>query len=246
MKRLVVLVCGERGALPWLDGSQKPVNKTSKWLSCESREPFKVLFMDKKELLLKCVQSYTELISVRYHFVLGKAGKIREFDLTFDKSDCYHLMGLHYLADRKDRRGRNIIFDNLVNSEIIRKYYATSQYWTDEITDRIVCTSNLKEILENDNCVFRYNPKKLEFYSRIRAEYLVDYEPIVKNDQTLSLYLFIDKRDSSEERYCKSVFTKSDKDYSERQEKWTVLYKDKEDLLSGTKSVIYQKESYSR
>ena len=201
-----------------------------------------------EEQLLECVQKFNQLLYTRYHLVLGRARRSVEFTVTFDKTDCHHLMGIHYLADRNDKRGRNIIFDDLLHSAESRRYFASSEYWNDELSDRVFCTTNLENILDDDSTVFRYHHKKLQFFSKIQAKYLVDYSHSDADHSDIpDLYLFLDKRKDSDERYCKSVFAKgTNRDYSERQERWTVLFKEKENIVSGEKTILYQHKSYIR
>ena len=83
-------------------------------------------------------------------------------------------MGLHYLEDRRDNRGRNYIFDELLSSEDARKHVASSSCIDDNVRDRILFTGMLEKLLDDNSTVFHYNHKRLQFYSRIEAEYLLD------------------------------------------------------------------------
>ena len=200
-----------------------------------------------KEKLFECVQAFSALLDIRYHIVLGRAGKTAEFVISFDKADCYHLMGIHYLQDRTDRRGRNTIFDELLSSEEIRDYYATSDFWTDELVERILCTTSIEKILDDENTVFRYSQRRLQFFSKISAEYRMEYSgDRLEGSDISDTYLFIDKRSGSDDRYCKSVFAKGDRDYTRGQTKWTLLYKEKEHVSSNKVEILYQHKSYRR
>ena len=190
--------------------------------------------------LLECVKSFQHLLDIRYHIVLGRAGKHMHFDLTFDLADCHHLMGLHYLVDRHDRRSRTKIITQLINSEKFRKHIASSDYWDESLKNRLACTKLLESYLDDNNTVFRYNPKRYRFYSHIKAEYLLDQ---VLNET--EVYLFIDKRADSEDRFCRSIFPKADVDYTEGQAKWTLLYKSKEHISSGKTDLLYKLDSYT-
>ena len=65
------------------------------------------------ELLLECVQKYNTLIGTQYEIHIGHCGKLENFKLSLYKEDCHHLMGLHHLKDRSDRKSRSRIFDEL-------------------------------------------------------------------------------------------------------------------------------------
>lgn len=196
------------------------------------------------EIILDCVQSFSNLLSIRYGLVLGKAGKQHAFDLTFRKDDLHHLMGLHYLLDRPDRRSRTRIFEDLISSESYREHIASSDFWSTELESRVACTFLLESIIDDNHTIFRYNHKILRFYSRIRAEYLMSNSGIsIASDPNAEIYLFLDKRNDCEERFCKSVFPKGELDYTDRQSVWTLLYKVKyhED---GSAVVLYRHNSY--
>lgn len=49
-----------------------------------------------------CVDSFTSLLDTEYHFILGRKGEAVSLKVTFDKKDCFHLMGLQYLTDRPE------------------------------------------------------------------------------------------------------------------------------------------------
>lgn len=85
------------------------------------------------KMLLDCATAFYKLIGTKYHIVLGKSGKSISFDLTFSRYDCHHLMGIHYLTDRPDRRSRARIFDDILNSDTYRQHLATSDFWNEKI-----------------------------------------------------------------------------------------------------------------
>ncbi|MBR1477535.1 MAG: hypothetical protein IJ608_06200 [Lachnospiraceae bacterium] len=191
-----------------------------------------------EDSILECLTSFCKLLDTRYTIHLGRAGKNLSFDIGFDKQDCYHLMGLHYLQDRRDNRGRNYIFDELLSSADARNHIASSSFIDDNVRDRILFTGMLEKLLDDNSTVFRYNRKRLQFFSQIEAEYLLD-----NIAQGQEVYLFLDKREDSEDRFCRSIFPKTNRDYSFGQARWTLLYK-KKYLPDGTESVLYHNKNY--
>ena len=77
---------------------------------------------------------------------------------------------------------------------------------------------SLPQILESDFTIYDFSPKKLSFYSTIKAKYLLYSEETGEG-----VFLFLDK--DSGAYYCKSVFCKDMSDYRENQSRWTVLKK---------------------
>ncbi|MCR5338350.1 MAG: hypothetical protein K6E75_07315 [Lachnospiraceae bacterium] len=205
------------------------------------------------DTLLKCVLSFQELIGTRYIIHLGRSGKHVSFEIKIEKEDCHHLMGIHYLTDRPDRRSREKIFDDIVSSEEYRNWLISSEMWTDELEDRVLCTALLSDLLDDNATIIRYNPKRLSFYSRIKAEYLFTHKDFVftnisevqkTDEQTADIYLFIDKKEDSDLRFCKSIFPKKNHDYTEYQAVWTLLYKEKI-KPDGTDNILYCHNNYN-
>ena len=63
--------------------------------------------------VVDCVSSFIPLLSTEYEIVLGRKNVAVKLIITFDKKDCFHLMGLQYLTDRPElRRDRGKIFDD--------------------------------------------------------------------------------------------------------------------------------------
>ena len=59
----------------------------------------------------------------------------------------------------------------------------------------------------------------------------------------MDVYLFLDKRSDSDERYCKSIFPRTNHDYEAGQAVWTLLYKEK--IVNGVSTVLYQHRGYT-
>ncbi|WP_442950773.1 PBECR4 domain-containing protein [Oribacterium sp. WCC10] len=129
-------------------------------------------------MLLRCAESFLNLIDTKYIIHIGRSGKLIKIQLTFDKEDAHHLMGLHYLSDRYDPRNRAKIFKDILHSPEYLKKLSSSVHWTPYLENRVICTSFLSEIIENNRTVIRYNPKRHHFHSKISAEYLLS----CKND----------------------------------------------------------------
>ena len=71
--------------------------------------------------VVDCVSSFIPLLSTDYEMVLGRKNVVVKLIITFDKKDCFHLMGLQYLTDRPElRRDRGKIFDE-IQKGIIKK-----------------------------------------------------------------------------------------------------------------------------
>lgn len=69
--------------------------------------------------VLDCINAFIPLLSTEYELVLGRKGVSVTLKISFDKKDCFHLMGLQYLADRLElSRDRGKVFDEISDGTI--------------------------------------------------------------------------------------------------------------------------------
>ena len=142
--------------------------------------------------VVDCVSSFIPLLSTEYEIVLGRKNVAVKLIITFDKKDCFHLMGLQYLTDRPElRRDRGKIFDEIQNGIIKRENIESSDFYH-KIQDRVHFLPLLEKMLDSNDTVFKYN-KKANVYSMIKADYLMKNHMEGKN-----LFLFLSNaRDDS-------------------------------------------------
>ena len=69
--------------------------------------------------VLDCINAFIPLLTTEYELVLGRKGVAVTLRLSFDKKDCFHLMGLQYLIDRPElSRDRGKVFDGIADKTI--------------------------------------------------------------------------------------------------------------------------------
>lgn len=153
--------------------------------------------------VVDCVSSFIPLLSTEYEIVLGRKNVAVKLIITFDKKDCFHLMGLQYLTDRPElRRDRGKIFDEIQKGIIKRENIESSDFYH-KIQDRVHFLPLLEKMLDSNDTVFKYN-KKANVYSMIEADYLMKNHMEGKN-----LFLFLSNaRDDS--YFCRSFFSRGE------------------------------------
>ena len=160
--------------------------------------------------VVDCVSSFVPLLSTEYEIVLGRKNVAVKLTITFDKKDCFHLMGLQYLTDRPElRRDRGKIFDEIQDGIIKRENIESSDFYH-EIQDRVHFLPLLEKILDSNDTVFKYN-KKANIYSMIEADYLMKNH---MEGKILFLFLSKAKKDSY---FCRSFFPEGKMDYAKNQ-----------------------------
>lgn len=174
-----------------------------------------------------CAQAFASLLNIKYHFLLGRKGKISEFSLCFSETEFHHLIGLHKLHDLHiSRENRARVFYDILEGKIPLSNLNKSRYFP-IIQKRVDPLTHLEEILDSNRFVFRYNTNRQAF-SRIKAEYLLS-TPYGNTD----IYLFLDQNPNQNWFFCRSFFPKEGKDYTEGQPILTLLQKQKTDCSTG-------------
>ena len=181
-----------------------------------------------------CVDSFVSLLDTEYRLTLGRKGEAVSLNITFDKKDCFHLMGLQYLTDRPElSRDRGKIFDE-IKARVLTKEQIESSDLYEQIIDRIDLLPFLEDLFDSNDTVFKYNEKKNSF-SMIKANYLMKNRLADKN-----VFIFLSK--SKDDTYfCRSFFPEANRDYTKNQASWTLLYKEKMKRSTGQKVVLYDR-----
>ena len=178
-----------------------------------------------------CVDSFASLLDTEYQLILGRKGEAVSLKITFDKKDCFHLMGLQYLTDRPElSRDRGKIFDE-IKLRVLTKEQIESSDLYEQITDRVDLLPFLEDLFDSNDTVFKYNEKKNSF-SMIKADYLMKNRVVDKN-----VFIFLSKG-KDDTYFCRSFFPETNRDYTKNQASWTLLYKEKMKRSTGQKVVL--------
>ena len=181
-----------------------------------------------------CVNAFLPLLNTEYEIILGRKGVAVTLRISFDKKDCFHLMGLQYLIDRPElNRDRGKVFDEIVAGKITTEQVESSDFYR-KIEERVHFLPLLEQLLDSNDTVFKYN-KKANLYSMIDADYLMKNKMKERN-----LYLFL-SHDIDDRYFCRSFFPEEKKDYTKNQASWTLLYKKKCNLSTGEEIVLYDR-----
>lgn len=181
------------------------------------------------DLIKACAQAFQSLLTYEYHFVIGRKGKLKEFYLRFDKADFHHLLGLHKLKDiAQIQQGmREKIFNQILRGEITGELVRKSSFYH-QMKDRIIPLIGLEKMLDGNNMIFRYNEKTQKF-SVIKADYLLE-----GTANAIPAFLFLGKRNADEkEQMCRTFFRIGAVDYTQGQPQYTLLKKEKRNLVTG-------------
>jgi len=184
--------------------------------------------------IFDCVTAFLPLLNTEYEIVVGRKGVAATLRITFNKKDCFHLMGLQYLADRPElNRDRGKIFDEIVAGKITTGQVESSDFYK-KIEERVHFLPLLEKLLDSNDTIFKYN-QKANAYSMIAADYLMQ-----NNMENRSLYLFL-SQGTEKQYFCKSFFPETKMDYTKNQASWTLLFKKKINLDTHEEIVLYDR-----
>lgn len=189
--------------------------------------------MDK---LQERAEAFRKLLRYEYKIKLGRKGKLTELTIDFERSDFFHLIGLHKLTDIVNGRfGTDKIFKDCLNGNISYDMILKSEFFY-KLGNRFEYFNRIEEMLDSNDIIFKCNTNSMRKYSRIIADF--ELKNVYEN---LIFYLFIEKRAKSTNQYCKSFIHDNIVDYTYKQTKMTLLYKEKINKQTGEHVVQYNK-----
>ncbi|MCM1328919.1 MAG: PBECR4 domain-containing protein [Ruminococcus sp.] len=151
------------------------------------------------------------------------------------------MAGLQYLTDiRELKSDREKIFNKIeYDNNFVSLILNSENYF--KIAERVNFVTVLENFLDSNKTVFKFN-------NRTNILSLIDADYILKNSDTAkNMYVFISMKGKNSDTYfCRSAFPrdKSEPDYAAGHTAYTLLYKEKIDLLANEKQILYVNPSY--
>lgn len=197
----------------------------------------------KMDKLYDAAKKYLDLTNYKYVIKLGRKNVITTLNISFDVIDFHHLSGLKYL--QRDlpnlKKKRDYIFNEIISQKITMDKLQKSCFFTPNIEERIELTGNIMKIIDDDNTIFKYSPNQNP-YSEIEAKFML------VNDKYSyrRVFLFFDEKSTRNSKteydlFGKSIFYEDKMDYTKRQTKMTVLYKEKINKITGKSEILLNK-----
>ncbi len=182
--------------------------------------------------LYQCGIAFQKLRNTQYNIVIGRKGVATQISVRFSEKDFYHLVGLHKVSDIELPQSATftkafsaVLSGRLTLDDILKSATVTSVF------PRMNAFLALEDLFDKNDLIFRYN-SKVQKLSVIQADYLLS-TPLKDND----IFIFLSKN-KDDFYFCRSLFPKSELDYTEGQTRYTLLYKEKVNL--ETKEVVVQ------
>lgn len=177
-------------------------------------------------LLYDAAAAWNSLQNTSYCFLLGRRGTwSSSVHLDFRPEDFPHLAGMQYAGDidfrinKAEMRGRKFL-PKIISGKIEDERIEKSANWESKIRGRLKGILSLEELLDSDFLIYRFDPKKVPYGTKIEAQY------VVKDTRSgTAVFVFVD---SSRSRwFCRSIFQSDHSDYAVNQMRVSVLKKQK-------------------
>ena len=190
-------------------------------------------------LFLDAARQWNDLLNVTYIIHIGHKSQSKILRLVFRDIDFDHLSGIHYATDvdfklhRKEYRGVKLL-QAVCSGKMDPLLIEKSAQWL-KISYRLYGIQNMRKILNSDFKIYKFSAKKLPFFSKISASYLLYNEQLKEG-----FFLFLDVDGCH--YYCKSIFADDKQNYTFNQTNWVVLKKDI--IENGSTRTLYKNPSY--
>ena len=193
------------------------------------------------DLLYEAAVAWKLLLQDRYEITYGKSKKLHTIVLEFEPSEFYHLAGFPHAKDivLPVRGSQTKMLDNVLARKITGAMLEKSTNYESVIKRKLEAIIRLEQLLNSPCQVYLYNPRKLPFYTDIKAKYLL------VDEQTQVVFLFTDTEDDGVSCFSRSTFVMGDRDFRINQTKVTVLQIKRIDLSTGNADVIFCKDGFS-
>lgn len=192
------------------------------------------------DLLYDAAVAWQKLLNYRYEITCGKSKKLYHISLDFDASEFYHLVGFPHMKDitLPVRFSRSKTLMKVLDRTITQDMLVPSVSYERIVKRKLQAIVRLEELLNRCSKVYIFSPKRLPFYTDIKATYLL------ADDVTQVAFLFTDTSDGGETYFSRSAFVMDDKDFRTNQSKMTVLEILRTDIRTNETCICYCREGF--
>ncbi len=211
-------------------------------LYCKASSYYIARNMIMNDIFVTAANKYKKLLNIQYNLVVGCKTKEYHIQIKFDESEFHHLAGLQYLKDifYIRRTSRSEIFKKICTGQIDSEFLSQSSEYN-KILDRINVVADLENFLDNSEIICKFN-KSINPQSSITADYIL--KGTANNTST---YFFIQKNINGK-YFGKSIFPQLNEkfDYSRGHTKCVLLCKEKVNLITNEKEILYTRPTYEK
>lgn len=191
-----------------------------------------ILLGGRMDQLMRSAKQFECLTGIQYRMLFGRKQTIIPVTLKFHPTNYYHLSGLHKIPNlvgtTNSERIYNMILEGIITEDAAKNHEVYST-----ILDRIDILCRLEELLDSEHVTYKYLEKK-NLTSRIKADLLIH-----GNLDADNAYFFAKVCGKDLNTYEGiSTFKNNYTDYTYKQAKISILYKEKLTIKTNEKIVI--------
>lgn len=192
------------------------------------------------DLLYNAAAAWAKLLNYRYDITCGKSEKLHPISLAFDETEFFHLAGFPHMKDIvfPVRFPKRAMLKKVMDGTITHQMIMQSESYEKTVKSKLLAIIQLEQLLNCCSKVYMYDPKRLPFYTDIKAKYLLADE----NSQVV--FLFTDTQDEGKNFYSRSAFVMVDHDFRKNQSNMVVLQIKRTNLLTGMAETLFCRNSY--
>ena len=193
------------------------------------------------DLLYTAAIAWSQLLTFRYDIICGKSKKLYPISLDFKEDEFYHLAGFPHIKDIvfPTQFPQSAMLRKVLDGTITEQMISKSEGYEKTVKSKLLAIIQLEKLLSNCSKVYMFDPKRLGFYTQIKAKYLL------VDEQSQVVFLFADTKDAGKTYFSRSTFIMDNQEFRRNQSSMTVLQIKRTLLHIRTTEILFCRDGFS-
>lgn len=193
------------------------------------------------DLLYDAAVAWSKLLPFHYDIICGKSKKLYPISLDFKEDEFYHLAGFPHIDDIvfPVQFPQCVMLRKVLDGTITEQMITKSEGYEKTVKSKLLAIIQLEKLLNNCSKAYMFDPKRLGFYTKIKAKYLL------VDEQSQVVFLFTDTKDAGKTYFSRSTFIMDNQDFRRNQSSMTVLQIKRTQLHTGTTEILFCRDGFS-
>ena len=193
------------------------------------------------DLLYDAAVAWSKLLPVHYDIICGKSKKLYPISLDFKEDEFYHLAGFPHINDIvfPVQFSQCAMLRKVLDGTITEQMISKSKGYEKTAKSKLLAIIQLEKLLKNCSKAYMFDPRRLGFYTKIKAKYLL------VDEQSQVFFLFTDTKDAGKTYFSRSTFIMDNQDFRRNQSSMTVLQIKRTQLHTGTTEILFCRDGFS-
>ena len=193
------------------------------------------------DLLYDAAVAWSKLLPFHYDIICGKSKKLYPISLDFKEDEFYHLAGFPHINDIvfPVQFSQCAMLRKVLDGTITEQMISKSKGYEKTAKSKLLAIIQLEKLLKNCSKAYMFDPRRLGFYTKIKAKYLL------VDEQSQVVFLFTDTKDADKTYFSRSTFIMDNQDFRRNQSSMTVLQIKRTQLHTGTTEILFCRDGFS-